>query len=195
MPILESRIDTRSEAFQANRQAMLAMIKGFRTHEARVREASEARRPVFRQRGQMTPRERIALLLDRGSTWLEISTLAGFGMHDDDGAMGVQGGLTICGIGLVSGVRCMVMASDSGIKGGVITPMGLRKTLRVQQIAQECKLPLIRLVESGGANLLHQSEIFVEGGRIFAMQARMSAAGIPQVTVVNGSSRPLEAKS
>ena len=188
MPVIESRIDTRSETYQSNRSAMLRLIETFRGHEERVRSSSAERRALFRKRGQLLPRERVDLLLDRGTPWLELSTLAGFGLHDDDGAGGVQGGLTICGIGTVSGIRCMVMASDSGIKGGVITPLGLQKTLRVQQIAHECKLPLVRLVESGGANLLHQSEIFVEGGKIFAMQARMSAAGIPQITVVNGSS-------
>ena len=188
MPIIESRIDPRSEPFQANRASMLRLIEEVRGHEARVRTASAQRRALFRERGQLLPRERVELLLDRGAPWLEISTLAGFGLHDDDGASNVQGGLTICGIGTVSGIRCMVMASDSGIKGGIITPLGLKKTLRIQQIAIENKLPLVRLVESGGANLLHQSEIFVEGGRIFASQARMSAAGIPQITVVNGSS-------
>ena len=188
MPVLESRIDTRSDSFQTNRAAMLRLIEDMRSHEARVRSSSAKRRALFRERGQLLPRERVEMLLDRGSPWLEISTLAGFGLHDDDGGQNVQGGLTICGIGVVSGIRCMVMASDSGIKGGVITPLGLKKTLRIQQIALENKLPLVRLVESGGANLLHQSEIFVEGGRIFASQARMSAAGIPQITIVNGSS-------
>ena len=188
MPVLESLIDTRSGSYQDNRARMLRLIEEFRGHEARVRERSGLREGLFRERGQIAPRARVALLLDRGEPWLELSTLAGFGLHDDDGGRDVEGGLTICGVGMVSGVRCMVMASDSGIKGGVITPMGLRKTLRIQQIAMQNKLPLVRLVESGGANLLHQAEIFVEGGRIFASQARMSAAGIPQITIVNGSS-------
>jgi geranyl-CoA carboxylase beta subunit len=188
MPVLESRIDTRSQTYQTNRAQMLRLVDEFRAHEARVRARSASREAVFTERGQLSPRERLTLLLDRDAPWLEISTLAGFGLHDDDGARNVEGGLTICGIGTVSGVRCMVMASDSGIKGGLITPMGLRKTLRIQQMAMENKLPLVRLVESGGANLLHQSEIFVDGGRIFASQARMSAAGIPQITIVNGSS-------
>src|SRR5206468_1746716 len=91
-------------------------------------------------------------------------------------------------IGYVCGIRCIVAASDSAIKGGTSTPMGVKKNLRVQQIALENKLPMVRLVESGGANLLYQGEMFVEGGRGFANQARMSAAGIPQVTVVHGSS-------
>jgi geranyl-CoA carboxylase beta subunit len=109
-------------------------------------------------------------------------------MHDDDGAEGIQGGGGIAGIGYVSGIRCIVSANDSAIKGGTSTPMGVKKHLRIQQIALENKLPTVRLVESGGANLLYQAEMFVEGGRGFANQARLSAAGIPQVTVVHGSS-------
>ena len=109
-------------------------------------------------------------------------------MHDDDGAEGIQGGGGISGIGYVSGVRCIVSANDSAIKGGTSTPMGVNKHLRIQEIAMANKLPMVRLVESGGANLLFQAEMFVEGGRGFANQARLSAAGIPQVTVVHGSS-------
>ncbi len=188
MPALQSRIDTKSEAFRRNREDMLALIAGVRDIEAKVRAQSDGKAALFEKRGQLLPRERVSLLLDRGAPWLEISTLAGLQMHDDDGAEGVQGGGGICGIGTVSGVRCMVTASDSAIKGGTTAPMGLKKNLRAQEIARENKLPMLRLVESGGANLLYQAEIFVEGGRGFANQARMSAAGIPQVTVVHGSS-------
>jgi len=188
MPILETRVDRSSESFRTNREQMLALIAEFRGLEQKVRDASNAKRDLFRKRGQLLPRERVALLLDRGAPWLEFSTLAGYRMHDDDGRDGVQGGGGIAGIGYVSGIRCVVAASDSAIKGGTSTPMGVKKNLRVQQIALENKLPVVRLVESGGANLLYQGEMFVEGGRGFANQARMSAAGIPQVTVVHGSS-------
>src|SRR6185369_7449613 len=116
------------------------------------------------------------------------STLAGLGLHDDDGRKDVQGGGAIVGIGLVAGRRVLVSASDSAIKGGAVSPMGLRKALRAQQVALENRLPLVYLVESGGANLMYQSEMFVEGGRSFANQARLSAAGIPQIAVVHGSS-------
>ncbi len=167
---------------------MLALIAGFRAIESRVRAQSDGKAALFEKRGQLLPRERVALLLDRDAPWLELSTLAGLKMHDDDGNEGVQGGGGICGVGTVSGVRCMVTASDSAIKGGTTAPMGLKKNLRCQEIARGNKLPIVRLVESGGANLLYQAEIFVEGGRGFANQARMSAAGIPQVTVVHGSS-------
>src|SRR5579864_1377997 len=188
MPIIESRVDQSSETFRANREQMLALIGDFRALEQKVRDFSNSRRERFRARNQLLPRERVALLIDRGAPWLELSTLAGFRMHDDDGDAGIQGGGGISGIGYVSGIRCMVSANDSAIKGGTSTPMGVKKSLRMQQIARENKLPTVRLVESGGANLLYQAEMFVEGGRGFANQARMSAAGIPQVTVVHGSS-------
>ena len=188
MPIIESRIDANGESFRSNREQMLALIEEFRGLEQKVRDLSNAKRATFVRRGQLPPRERVAMLLDRGAPWLELSTLAGYKMHDDDGLGGIQGGGGIAGVGYVSGIRCVIAASDSGIKGGTTAPMGLKKNLRVQQIAMENKLPIVRLVESGGANLLYQAEIFVEGGRGFANQARMSAAGIPQITVVNGSS-------
>ena len=188
MPAIESRIDTNSEAFAKNRADMLALVAGFREIEARVRAQSDGKAALFAKRGQLLPRERVALLLDRDAPWLELSTLAGLKMHDDDGNDGVQGGGGICGIGTVAGVRCVVTASDSAIKGGTTAPMGLKKNLRTQGIARENKLPIVRLVESGGANLLYQSEMFVDGGRGFANQARMSAMGLPQVTVVHGSS-------
>jgi geranyl-CoA carboxylase beta subunit len=188
MPIIESLIDPQSESFRANREQMLALIGEFRALEQKVRDASNARRERFRARKQLLPRERLALLLDRGAPWLELSTLAGFRMHDDDGDAGIQGGGGIAGIGYVSGTRCIVSANDSAIKGGTLTPMGVKKHLRVQEIAMQNKLPMVQLVESGGANLLYQAEMFVEGGRGFANQARLSAAGIPQITVVHGSS-------
>lgn len=188
MAVWRSQIETGSEAYRQNRAEMLALVDGFRKLEQRVRDTSNARRPVFEKRGQITPRDRIAHLLDRGATFLEISTLCGYQMHDDDGAGNIMGGGFIAGIGSVAGIRCMITASDSGIKGGTIAPMGLRKSLRAQEIALRNKLPVVNLVESGGANLNYQAEIFVDGGRGFANQARMSAAGIPQITVVHGSS-------
>ncbi|MBI5270354.1 MAG: acyl-CoA carboxylase subunit beta [Burkholderiales bacterium] len=188
MPSIESGIDRQSEAFQAQRQQMLALIDNFRGLEGRVRDTSNALESRFRERRQLLPRERVSLLLDRGSPWLELSTLAGLRMHDDDGEKNVLGGALITGIGIVSGVRCMVIASDSAIKGGTITPMGMRKSLRAEAIALENRLPVVRLVESGGANLMHVGEVFIEGGRGFANQARLSAAGIPQVTVMHGHS-------
>lgn len=188
MPVIRSAVEPRSEEFRKNREEMLALIHGFRDLELRVRKTSESKRPKFEKAGQLLPRDRVARLLDRGSDFLELSTLAGYKMHDDDGENDVMGGGNIVGIGFVSKVRCMVIANDSAIKGGAISPMGLKKSLRAQDVALENKLPVVTLVESAGANLLYQAEIFVDGGRVFANQAKLSAAGVPQVTVVHGSS-------
>jgi geranyl-CoA carboxylase beta subunit len=188
MPVIESSIDTRSEQYAANRAEMLSLVDAYRELEANVRAFGESRRERFEKRGQLMPRERVDRLLDPGMPFLELSTLAGLEMHDDVGGDKAMGGGNIIGIGFVAGVRCLVVASDSAIKGGTTSPMGLKKTLRAQQIAFENKLPIISLVESGGANLAYQSELFVEGGKVFCNMARLSAAGIPQVTVVHGSS-------
>jgi len=188
MPAITSNLDVRSAAFAANAARMAEKLAEVRKLEQQVVDESASKRDKFEQRGQLLPRERVAQLLDRGSGFLELSPLAGLGMHDDDGKKSVQGGGSIVGIGLVSGKRVVISASDSALKGGTVSPMGLRKALRAQQVALENKLPLVYLVESGGANLMYQSEMFVEGGRSFANQARLSAAGIPQIAVVHGSS-------
>ena len=188
MPVIASTIDVRGAAFAANAQRMRERLADVQALMQRVRDESNGKRDKFEKRGQLVPRERVAQLLDRGTPFLELSPLAGLGMHDDDGKTAVLGGGSIVGIGIVAGKRCVVSASDSAIKGGTVPPMGLKKALRAQAIALENKLPLIYLVESGGANLMYQAEIFVDGGRSFANQARLSAAGIPQVAVVHGSS-------
>jgi geranyl-CoA carboxylase beta subunit len=188
MPVLRSTIDTRGEAFATQRAQMLALVEQFRELEAKVRAHSAQAKDKYDKRGQLLPRERVDRLLDRGSPFLELSTLAGYKLHDDDGKRSIAGGSCIIGIGFVQGRRCMVNASDSAIKGGAISPMGLRKGLRAQEVALSSRLPCINLVESAGANLLYQSELFVEGGRVFANMARLSAAGVPQITVVHGSS-------
>ena len=188
MPVLDSLVDAASPAFAANAARMAERLAEVRALEAKVREESASKRDKFEKRGQLLPRERVARLIDRGSDFIEFCTLAGLGMHDDDGKDSVLGGGSIIGIGTVAGKRCVVLASDSAIKGGTIPPMGLQKSLRAQEIARDNKLPLIYLVESGGANLIYQAEIFIEGGRSFANQARLSAAGIPQIAVVHGAS-------
>jgi geranyl-CoA carboxylase beta subunit len=188
VPVLTSLLDTGSAAFAANTARMAERLAEVRALEQKVREESASKRDKFEKRGQLLPRERVARLLDRGSDFIEFAALAGLGMHDDDGDKSVLGGGSIIGIGTVSGKRCVVMASDSAIKGGTIPPMGLKKSLRAQEIARDNRLPLLYLVESGGANLIYQSEIFIEGGRSFANQARLSAAGIPQIAVVHGAS-------
>ncbi|GGC69982.1 acyl-CoA carboxylase subunit beta [Undibacterium terreum] len=188
MPVLESSINTKSDSFARNSASMQAKLAAVLELEQKVLEESSSKRAKFEERGQLLPRERVARLLDRGSPFLEFSRLAGFKMHDDDGKKAVLGGGSVIGIGTVAGKRCVILASDSAIKGGTVSPMGLKKSLRAQEISRDNRLPLIYLVESGGANLMYQSEIFIEGGRSFANQARLSAAGIPQIAVVHGSS-------
>ena len=188
MPALRTQLHPQSDAFRANAARMQERLNEVRALEALVREGSASKRDKFDQRGQLLPRERVARLIDRGTPFLELSTLAGLGMHDDDGKKSVLGGGTVIGIGVVAGKRCLITASDSALKGGTISPMGLKKGLRAQEIARENKLPLIGLVESGGANLMYQADIFVDGGKSFANQARLSAMGIPQIAVVHGSS-------
>jgi geranyl-CoA carboxylase beta subunit len=167
---------------------MLARIAQLRALEERSSQASAKSRAVFEKRGQLLPRERVALLLDPGTSYLPLCSLAGYMQDSKDPAASVPGGGVVAGIGFVSGVRCMVVASDSGIDAGAIQAMGLDKILRVQEIALHNKLPFIHLVESAGANLLkYRVEGFVHGGALFRNLARLSAAGIPVITVQHGS--------
>ena len=188
MPAFASRTIVESEAFRANREAHLALIAGFRALEGKVRAASARADAKFLARGQLPPRARINRLLDRGAPFLELSSLCGLGMHEDDGVENVYGGGIVAGVGFVSGVRCMISANDSGIKGGAAHPMGVEKAIRAQEIALREKLPFVQLVESAGANLMLQAEMFVRGGATFANLARLSAAGIPVISIVHGSS-------
>jgi geranyl-CoA carboxylase beta subunit len=189
MPAIQSKLDTAGEAFQRNRAAMLALVAQLRSLETRASEASAKARPLFDKRGQLLPRERIARLLDPGAPWLELSSIAGFCRDNPDPAKSIPGGGMLSGIGYVNGVRAMVVASDSGIDAGAIQSMGREKLLRAQDLSLENKLPFVHLVESAGANLLkYKVEGFIHGGMIFRNLARLSAAGIPVVTVVHGSS-------
>ncbi len=189
MPQIESTVSLSSPAFAVNRDHMLALLSKVRLYEQRARDKSAASRDRFEKRQQLLPRERLALLLDPGAPFLELSTLAGFGLDTPDSDKSVPGGGIIAGIGYVSGVRCMVMASDSGIDAGALQPKGLDKLLRVQELTLENKLPYVQLVESAGANLMtYRVEDFVRGGSTFRNLARMSAAGLPVVTVTHGSS-------
>lgn len=172
----------------ARREAALERIAALRALEARSADASARSRPVFDKRGQLLPRERVALLLDPGAPWLPLMSLAGYLRDTKDPERSVPGGGTIAGIGFVSGVRCMVVASDSGIDAGAIQPGGLEKILRVQEMALENRLPFVHLVESAGANLMnYRVEGFVHGGALFRNLARLSAAGLPVLTVQHGS--------
>ncbi len=189
MAVIETRIAPTSDAFAANREAMLALLARTGALEERARRASAAAGPRFHERGQLLPRERIGLLLDPGAPFLELCALSGYLMDSPDPEKSVPGSGVIAGIGFVSGVRCMISASDSGIDAGALQPMGLEKQLRVQELALENRLPFIQLVESAGANLLrYRVEHFIHGGQIFRNLARLSAAGLPVVTVTHGSS-------
>lgn len=170
------------------REAMLARIAQMRALEERAAQASAKSKPVFDKRGQLLPRERVALLLDPGTPYIPLCALAGFLQDTKDASQSVPGGGMIAGIGFIEGVRCMVVASDSGIEAGAIQAMGLEKILRVQDIALQNRLPFVHLVESAGANLMkYRVEGFVHGGSLFRNLARLSAAGIPVITVQHGS--------
>jgi len=188
MPAYASTWNAQSEIARRRRDAMLERISQLRALEERSAAASAKSRAVFDKRGQLLPRERVALLLDPGTPYLPLCSLAGYLQDNKDPVASVPGGGMIAGIGFVSGVRCMIVASDSGIDAGAIQPMGLDKILRVQEMALENKLPFIHLVESAGANLMrYKVESFVHGGALFRNLARLSAAGIPVITVQHGS--------
>ena len=189
MAQLDTQLLPSNENFQANRQGMLDLLAQVRACEQRTVHKSAASAERFAKRQQLLPRERLALLLDPGTPFLELSTLAGLGLDQKDLGQSIPGGGVVAGIGVVSGVRCMVNVSDSGIDAGALQPMGLDKQLRIQEIALDNKLPYIQLVESAGANLMtYRVEDFVRGGSLFRNIARLSAAGLPVVTVTHGSS-------
>ncbi|MCG8383111.1 MAG: acyl-CoA carboxylase subunit beta [Gammaproteobacteria bacterium] len=186
MGAINSQIDVRSETFQKNREGMLAKLQEIAEIQEKMVQRAEKVRWQFEERGQLMPRERLNLILDKGAPFIELMALAGYQMHDDkDGT--TCGGSYIGGIGFVSGIRCVVLCSNSAIKGGAMSPSALEKTLRAQQIARENKLPMLCMVESAGANLEHATDIFTFGGRTFRNQAQMSAMGLPQVTIIHGS--------
>ncbi len=188
MTVFQSAWNAESSVALQRRDAMLARIAALRALEGRAAQASAKSKAVFDKRGQLLPRERVALLLDPGTPYLPLCSLAGFMQDHKDSELSVPGGGVVAGIGFVEGARCMIVASDSGIEAGAIQAMGLEKILRVQEIALQNKLPFIHLVESAGANLMrYRVEGFVQGGALFRNLARLSAAGIPVITVQHGS--------
>ncbi|WP_127804697.1 carboxyl transferase domain-containing protein [Hydrogenophaga sp. NH-16] len=183
-----SNFNPHSEQAAQRRDALLARIAQLRALEDRAAAASALSAPVFHKRGQLLPRERVGLLLDPGAPYLPLCSLAGFLQDTKDPEKSVPGGGMLAGIGFIGGVRCMVVASDSGIEAGAIQARGLEKILRVQEMALENRLPFVHLVESAGANLMkYQVEGFVLGGGLFRNLARLSAAGLPVITVQHGS--------
>jgi 3-methylcrotonyl-CoA carboxylase beta subunit len=187
MAILHTQINTRSPEFAANSAAMLTQVNDLRALLARIHEGGGAKaQERHTSRGKLLPRERINRLLDIGSPFLEIGQLAAYEVYGEE----VPAAGVVAGIGRVEGVECMIVANDATVKGGSYYPLTVKKHLRAQTIAQQNRLPCIYLVDSGGANLPRQDEVFPDRehfGRIFFNQANMSAMGIPQIAVVMGS--------
>ncbi len=187
MSIIQPALDPRSPTFRANAEHMAALVATLRREVATVgKGGGEAARQRHTGRGKLLPRDRVHNLLDPGSPFLELSQLAAYGMYGGE----VPGAGLITGVGRVSGREVVIVANDATVKGGTYFPLTVKKHLRAQEIAEANRLPCIYLVDSGGANLPNQDEVFPDRdhfGRIFYNQARMSAAGIPQIAVVMGS--------
>ncbi len=184
---LESKLNPRSEEFKGNAKAMRSLVDDLHAQVAKVEEGGgEVARTRHAARGKLLPRERVSRLLDPGTPFLELGQLAAHGMYDDEApSAGV-----ITGIGRVAGTECMIVANDATVKGGTYYPLTVKKHLRAQEVAEQNHLPCIYLVDSGGAYLPRQDEVFPDRdhfGRIFYNQANMSAKAIPQIAVVMGS--------
>ncbi len=192
MTTLTSKIDTASDVFRANTAHNRVLADDLRAQVATTALGGPERsRKRHTERGKLLPRDRVERVLDPGSPLLEIGQLAANGMYGAaEGGEGAPAAGVIAGIGRVSGRECMIVANDPTVKGGAYFPMTVKKHLRAQEIAQENRLPCVYLVDSGGANLPHQAEVFPDRehfGRIFYNQAQMSAAGIAQIACVMGS--------
>ncbi|EKD71824.1 MAG: hypothetical protein ACD_46C00089G0009 [uncultured bacterium] len=187
MSALQTQLNKNDPAFEQNAKLMRAQTEEFKAILANIQEGGGAKaRERHRQHGKLLPRDRIEILLDPGSTFLELSALAGLELYDDE----IPAGGLITGIGRIMGTDCMIVANDATVKGGTYYPITVKKHLRAQKIAEQNRLPCIYLVDSGGAYLPKQDEVFPDEnhfGRIFFNQANMSAKGIPQIAVVMGS--------
>jgi len=192
MPKLETKLNTRSPEFAANAQLMQSIVDDLKSKVSKVANGGgEAARKKHTDREKLLPRDRVHLLLDPGTPFLEFSQLAAYGMYTEkSGEDAAPGAGLITGIGSVAGQECVIICNDATVKGGTYFPMTVKKHLRAQEIADQNHLPCIYLVDSGGANLPNQDEVFADRdhfGRIFFNQANMSAKGIPQIAVVMGS--------
>ncbi len=187
MTVLKTAADRRDDAFKANDLAMRALVADLRAKLAEIKQGGgAAARDKHVKRGKLLPRERVRTLLDVGSPFLELSQFAAYGMYGGD----IPAAGIITGIGRVAGRECVVVCNDATVKGGTYFPVTVKKHVRAQEIARENNLPCVYLVDSGGANLPNQDEVFPDRdhfGRIFYNQATMSAASIPQIAVVMGS--------
>ena len=192
MSILETQLNARSADFVANANAMRALVADLNAQtDKAAMGGGDAARAKHTARGKLLPRDRVHNLLDAGTPFLELSPLAAMGMYPDrDGTDSAPCAGVIAGIGRVSGVDCMIVCNDATVKGGTYYPVTVKKHLRAQEIAAQNRLPCVYLVDSGGANLPNQDEVFPDRdhfGRIFFNQANMSAQGISQIAVVMGS--------
>jgi len=192
MPALSTKLAPRSEDFKASAAQMRGLVDELNARLAQIAlGGGETARARHTARGKLLPRDRVELLLDPDTPFLEIAPLAGLGLYQDKaGVDAAPGGGVIAGIGRVSGVECVIVCNDATVKGGTYYPITVKKHLRAQEVAQQNRLPCIYLVDSGGANLPNQDEVFPDRdhfGRIFYNQAQMSSLGIPQVAVVMGS--------
>ncbi|ODU96569.1 MAG: methylcrotonoyl-CoA carboxylase [Rubrivivax sp. SCN 70-15] len=187
MPVIASQLNPRSEAFKASADAMRLLVGDLNAKLARIAQGGgEVALARHVARGKLPPRERVEMLLDPDTPFLEIGALAALDMYDD----AAPGAGMIAGIGRVSGVECLIVCNDATVKGGTYYPVTVKKHLRAQEIALQNRLPCIYLVDSGGANLPNQDEVFPDRehfGRIFYNQANLSAQGVPQIAVVMGS--------
>ncbi|MGB1245181.1 MAG: acyl-CoA carboxylase subunit beta [Porticoccaceae bacterium] len=189
MAVFASKINTSSETYLKQRAEMLELVDKLNELNSRGRAISEKRKPRFDKRGQLTPRERLARLLDPGMPFLEIGNLAGYKLDTKDEAKSIPGGTVIAGIGFISGVRCCVVVDDSGILAGSLTLAGGYRIRRAQQISLEQRLPFVHLVESAGGDLMNYTvENFAEGGDLFGALAKLSKEGIPVISILHGSS-------
>ncbi len=189
MGVFQSGFVAAGPAYEENAAHMRTLLDELAALVNRARAASAASAPRFARRGQLLPRERLALVLDDGAPYLELCALAGYLRDSADPSRSVPGTNGIAGIGYIAGVRCLIVADDSGIGAGAARPMGGQKFLRLEEIALRQRLPFVHLVESAGANLLdYKVEDFVRGGALFANLARLSAAGIPVIALTHGSS-------
>ncbi|EXI80710.1 MAG: Methylmalonyl-CoA carboxyltransferase 12S subunit [Candidatus Accumulibacter appositus] len=193
MPVLQTQLNARSADFRANAEAMRLVVADLRATVARIALGGpESARQKHLARGKLLPRERVNALIDPGSPFVELSQLAAYGMYGGsaENPFEVPAASLITGIGRVNGVECMIVANDATVKGGTYYPLTVKKHLRAQEIAGENRLPCIYLVDSGGAFLPMQEDVFPDKehfGRIFYNQANLSAVGIPQIAAVMGS--------
>lgn len=189
MTTFNSKISPTSDSFKNNRSEMLSLIDRLTELNGRGAKLSEARKPRFEARGQLTPRDRLSRLLDPGMPFLAIGNLAGYLLDTSDPDKSIPGSTVISGIGFIAGTRCVIVVDDSGIQAGAMTSGGGYRIRRAEEVALEQKLPFVHLVESAGGDLINYTvEGFSSGGALFGNLAKLSKAGVPVISILHGSS-------